>query len=337
MKDYKIWIGGKWKSTSESFLVQNPYNSESIGRTYCAGAEEIEEAICSAVQAFQAMRTFSSFQRAAALSHISNGLKDRHDEIAQMITCESGKPIADARSEVNRAIFTFQIASEEAKRINGEVMPLDLMAGSEKRFGLTKRVPIGPILGIAPFNFPLNLVAHKIAPALAAGNTIILKPAPKTPLTALLLAEIIASAGLPEGAVQIFSTTNSLAEEMAQDPRIKMLTFTGSAEVGWSLKEKLPKKRVLLELGGNAGVIIHSDADLDYAAVRCVAGGFAYAGQVCISVQRIYIQESVYQPFLERFLPQVAALQVGDPMDEKTNMSVMISLHEAKRAEAWIS
>jgi glyceraldehyde-3-phosphate dehydrogenase (NADP+) len=283
------------------------------------------------------MRTLPAFKRSDALSAISNGLKNKRDELARMITLESGKPITDAKAEVNRAVHTFQIAAEEAKRIGGEAIPLDLMAGSEGRLGLTRRVPIGPIVGISPFNFPLNLVAHKIAPAIAAGNTIILKPAPKTPLTALLLAEIIAAAGLPEGAVQIFPTTNLLAEKMVQDPRIKMLTFTGSAAVGWSLKEKLPKKRVLLELGGNAAVIIHSDADLDYAAARCVTGGFAYAGQVCISVQRIYIQEDCYQPFLDRFLPKVASLQVGDSMDEKTNMSSMISHHEAKRAESWIA
>ncbi|MEK7747985.1 MAG: aldehyde dehydrogenase family protein [Nitrospirota bacterium] len=337
MQDYKIYIAGKWKTSSEKMQVTNPYNNERVGITYQASSDDIEEAILSATSAFSAMRTLPAFKRSEALSAISNGLKDRKDEIARMITLESGKPITDAKTEVNRAIYTFQIASEEAKRINGEVIPLDIMAGSEERLGLTRRVPIGPIVGIAPFNFPLNLVAHKIAPAIAAGNPIILKPAPKTPLTALLLAEIIESAGLPEGAVQIFPTTNALTEKLVRDERIKMLTFTGSAAVGWMLKEKLPKKRVLLELGGNAGVIIHSDSDLDYAAARCVTGGFAYAGQVCISVQRIYVQEDCYATFLERFLPQVAKLQIGDPMDEKTNMSSMISLNEAKRAETWIT
>jgi glyceraldehyde-3-phosphate dehydrogenase (NADP+) len=337
MQDYKIFIGGKWRTSSEKLQVTNPHNNEPVGTTYLASSEDIEEAISSSVDAFQKMRVLPVFKRSEGLSGISNGLKNRRDEIARMITLESGKPITDAQAEVNRAIHTFQIASEEAKRINGEVIPLDLMSGSEGRFGLTRRVPIGPIVGISPFNFPLNLVAHKIAPAIAAGNTMLLKPAPKTPLTALMLAEIIASVGLPEGAVQIFPTTNALAEKMVQDTRIKMLTFTGSAAVGWSLKEKLPKKRVLLELGGNAGVMIHSDADLDYAAARCVTGGFAYSGQVCISVQRIYVQEANYQPFLDRFLPRVASLRVGDPMDEKTNMGSMISLAEAKRVEAWIA
>ncbi len=336
MQEYKIWIAGKWETSSEPLLVINPYNNEPIGHTYLASSEDIEEAILSAVSAFEMMRALPAFKRAEALSKISNGLRQRRDEIAKMIALEAGKPITDARGEVDRAINTFQIASEEAKRITGEFIPFDLMPGSEGRWGLTRRTPIGPIVGISPFNFPLNLVAHKIAPAIASGNTIILKPAPKTPLTALRLAEIIESAELPEGAVQIFPTTNERAEAMVCDPRIKMLSFTGSAQVGWSLKEKASKKRVILELGGNAGVIVHDDADLSYAARRCVVGGFSYSGQVCISVQRIYIQEAIYQPFLDRFLPQVATLKIGDPLDEKTNLGAMITPVAAERAEGWV-
>ncbi|MBI3359203.1 MAG: aldehyde dehydrogenase family protein [Nitrospirae bacterium] len=336
MQECKIFISGQWRATSERLSVLNPYNNEPIGYTYLASEENIEEAICSATEAFKEMRTVPSYKRAEALQKIADGLKEKREEIARMITLESAKPITDARVEVARAVNTFTIASEEAKRIGGEFIPLDLMSGSEGRQGLTRRVPIGPIVGISPFNFPLNLVAHKVAPAIAAGNTIILKPAPKTPLTALMLAEIIASTDLPTGAVQVFSTTNMLAEKMVIDPRIKMLTFTGSAAVGWSLKEKCNKKRVLLELGGNAGVMIHSDADLAYAARRCVAGSFSYAGQVCISVQRIYIQAACYQSFLDRFLPQVESLIVGNPIDEKTNIPPMINLDAAKRVAAWI-
>ncbi len=337
MQEYKIWIAGKWKTTAEPLLVVNPYNNHIVGQTFLAAEGDVEEAIASAVAAFEVMRTFPAFKRAAALLQISTGLRDRQEEMARMITAESGKPITDARGEVLRAIQTFQIAGEEAKRIHGEFLPFDQAPGSEGRWGLTRRVPIGPIVGIAPFNFPLNLVAHKIAPAIASGNTILLKPAPKTPLTALLLAEMIASVELPTGAVQIFPTTNSLAEKMVCDPRTKMLSFTGSAKVGWSLKEKINKKRVVLELGGNAGTLIHSDADLDFAAARCVVGGFSYAGQVCISVQRIYVHEAVYQPFLDRFVPQVAALPVGDPFDEKTRMGSMIDLAAAERVDGWIA
>ena len=336
MKEYKIFIAGGWKDGVERLTVFNPYNNEPVGYTYWASEDDIEEAISSAAEAFKAMRTLPAYKRAEALSQISEGLKNRREEIAKMITLESGKPIADARVEVNRAVNTFQVASEEAKRIGGECIPLDLMPGSEERWGFTRHVPIGPIVGISPFNFPLNLVAHKIAPAIAAGNTLILKPAPKTPLTALLLAEIIAGTDLPMGAVQVFPAANNLAEKMVLDPRIKMLTFTGSDVVGWSLKEKLNKKKVLLELGGNASVIIHSDADLAYASQRCVIGGFSYAGQVCISVQRIYIHQTCYQSFLDQFLPQVASLVVGDPMDEKTNLPPMINLDAAKRVEVWI-
>ncbi len=336
MKEYKILIGGKWKATSEKLTVFNPYNNEQVGVTYSASEQDVEEAISSATEAFKEMRKIPSYKRAEALSQVAAGLKTQREAIAKMITLESAKPIADARAEVMRAVNTFQIASEEAKRIGGECIPLDLMPGSEERWGVTRRVPIGPIVGISPFNFPLNLAAHKIAPAIASGNTIILKPAPKTPLTALMLAEIIASTDLPIGAVQVFPTSNMLAEKMAVDPRIKMLTFTGSAAVGWSLKTKLHRKRVLLELGGNAGVIIHADADLDYAARRCVMGGFSYAGQACISVQRVYVQAACYQSFLDRFLPQVTSLIVGDPMDEKTNLGPMINRDTVKRIGTWI-
>ena len=334
--EHPFWIGGKWRRSTEKVEVINPYNHQPIGVTYAASAEDVETALAAATTAFHEMRRMPAFRRGELLHQIAEGLKARREEVARTITLESGKPIADARGEVNRAVNTFQIASEEAKRIEGELLPLDLTPGSERRTAITRRFPIGPILGISPFNFPLNLVAHKIAPALAAGNTILLKPAPKTPLTALLLAEIIASVGVPDGAVSIFLCGNDLAEKMILDPRVKMLSFTGSAAVGWMLKEKANKKRAVLELGGNAGVIIHSDADLDYAAQRCAIGGFSYAGQVCISVQRIFVQEQIYPRFSSRFLQQVKGLQVGDPLDEKTAMGPMIDLAAAERADRWI-
>lgn len=334
--DHPFWIGGKWRRSAEKVEVINPYDGRPVGTTYAASAEDVEAALSAAAAAFQEMRRMPAFRRGEILYQISEGLKGRREEVARTITLESGKPIADARGEVGRAINTFQIASEEAKRIEGEVIPLDLMPGSEGRMGITRRFPIGPIVGIAPFNFPLNLVAHKVAPALAAGNSIILKPAPKTPLTALLLAEIIASVGIPDGAVNVFLCANALAEKMILDPRIKMLSFTGSAPVGWHLKESANKKRVVLELGGNAGVIIQPDADLEYAVKRCAVGGFSYAGQVCISVQRIYAQEAIYDRFSSELVRQVKSLQVGDPLDEKTAMGPMVDLKAAERVEKWI-
>ncbi len=253
-----------------------------------------------------------------------------------MITLESGKPISDARSETNRAINTFKTASEESKRLPGELLPLDLAPGSEGRIGLVRRYPVGPVIGITPFNFPLNLVAHKIAPALACGNTIILKPAPKTPLTALLLAEVIEEAGPPAGAVSVLPCPNPVAEAIVTDHRMKMLTFTGSPEVGWYLKEKAGRKRVVLELGGNAGVIIHSDADLDFAVKRCAVGAFSYAGQVCISVQRIYVQDQIFDKFMNAFVPYVKSLRAGDPLEESTVVAPMVDRKAADRTEGWV-
>ena len=335
-EQHPFWIGGKWKTSHRPLAVINPYDGTTVGTTFLAEAEDVEAAVASAGVAFEETRHAPAYRRAAWLNRIAAGIEAQTEVFAQTITLEAGKPIADARVEVGRAVHTFRVAAEEAKRIGGEVLPLDLMPGSEGRIGLTRRVPIGPILGITPFNFPLNLVAHKIAPALAAGNSILLKPAPKTPLTALRLAEVIASVGVPDGAVSVFLCDNALAEGMAVDPRVKQITFTGSGPVGWHLRERAHKKRVLLELGGNAGVIIHTGADLEYAARRCAVGGFAYAGQVCISVQRIFVQEALYPSFLDRFVPQVAALGVGDPLDETTAVGPMIDEAAARRAEAWI-
>ena len=241
------------------------------------------------------MRRLSSHARAQALTILAAQLTARQEEFARTITAEAGKPIADAAREVSRAIQTFLVAAEEAKRIPGEVLPLDWTPGMESYLGVTRRFPIGPVLGITPFNFPLNLVVHKVAPALAAGNPIVIKPAPQTPLTALLLGELILKTDLPPGALSVVPCSNAVAERMVTDDRFKLLSFTGSAAIGWMLKAKCGKKKVVLELGGNAGVIVEPDADLDLAAQRCVAGGFAYAGQTCISVQRVYVHEAVYR------------------------------------------
>ncbi len=336
IKEYPIFLAGSWKTCKKAVEITNPYNGEGVGIVHQASEEEIENAIRAAQTVFPELRRMPLYRRAEALQKITDGVKERREELARVICLEAGKPITDARAEVGRAVLNFQTAVEETKRLGGEVIPMDLAPGSESRFGIIRRFPIGPVLGISPFNFPLNLVGHKIAPAIASGNPIVLKPAPKTPITALMLGEIIAQSGLPAGAVSILPCGNDLAEKMATDERFKLLSFTGSAKVGWYLKSKAGKKKVLLELGGNAGVIIHQDADLELAARRCAAGGFSYAGQSCISVQRIFVQEPVVKPFLDRFLNLVKGLKTGDPMVDSTNVGPMIDLGAAERTEQWV-
>lgn len=336
-KEYKFLINGEWRQSSKKEDVKNPYNNETIAQVYFAEEADIEDAVKSSQKAFDITKKLPAYKRAEILKNIIKGLEQRKEEIAKAITIEAGKPITDSRVEVSRAINTFQIASEESKRIEGEVIPLDLMQGSENRFGIVRRFPIGPILGITPFNFPLNLVAHKVAPAIASGNTIILKPAPKTPITAILLGEIVGEAGLPSGGLNVIPCSNPLAEKLVTDDRIKKFSFTGSAAVGFKLKAKAGMKKVTLELGGNAGVIIHSDADIDFAAKRCTIGAFSYAGQICISVQRMFVQKNIYSDFLDKFLANVKNLRVGDPMDESTNIGPMIEQGVSQRTEEWLN
>jgi len=329
-------IAGRWVEAGANSPIRNPYNGEVLAEVCLAGEAEADEAVRAAAAAFAAGRLLPAHKRAEALQKIAGGITARREEFAHCLSSESGKPITDARREVGRAITTFAIASEEAKRIPGEVVPLDITPGTDNHVGLTRRVPIGPILGITPFNFPLNLVAHKVAPALAVGNPIVLKPAPQTPLTSLLLGEVFLKTGLPAGMLSILPCANDVAERMVTDERFKMVSFTGSAAVGWMLKGKAGKKRVVLELGGNAGVIIEPDADLDHAADRCAVGGYAYSGQTCISVQRIYAHESVYQPFLEKLVQRVGALKAGNPADDATVVGPLIDEGAAKRVETWI-
>ena len=336
-KEYKFLINGEWRRSSIKEAIKNPYNNETVVEVYFAEEADLEDAVKSSQRAFEITRKLPAYKRADILKNIVRGLEQRKEELAKTITLEAGKPITDSRGEVSRTINTFQIASEEAKRIEGEVIPLDLMQGSEGRLGIVRRFPIGPILGITPFNFPLNLVAHKVAPAIASGNTIILKPAPKTPITAILLGEIATEAGLPAGALNVIPCSNLLAEKLVTDDRIKKLSFTGSAAVGFKLKAKAGMKKITLELGGNAGVIIHSDADIDFAAKRCTIGGFSYAGQICISVQRIYVQKNIYGEFLDKFLANIKKLRMGDPMDESTNIGPMIEQGASQRTEEWLN
>jgi acyl-CoA reductase-like NAD-dependent aldehyde dehydrogenase len=329
-------LDGKFVSQGAIEEIRSPYDGSSVGAIHLAGRHELEAAIAASVRAFEETRRMPSYRRQEILRHIANLIVNRKEEFARIMALESGKPIKTARAEVERAIFTFEIAAEEATRIGGEYLPLDLQNFTAGRWGMVKRFPIGPIAAITPFNFPLNLVAHKIAPAIAAGCTMVLKPAPQTPLTALMLAEAVQEAGWPAGALNVLPLSNDDAAPLVSDDRLKMLSFTGSATVGWQLKAKSGKKRVVLELGGNAGVIIHSDADIEYAAERCAIAGFSYSGQSCISVQRVLVQRSVYEQFLDSFVARVKRLRTGDPMQESTDLGPLIREQDAKRAVEWV-
>ena len=329
-------VQGQWKSGEASAPVVDPFTGKLVAQVAQATEFDVDEAIASTSNAAAIMGQLPGHARYNILQQMAALLYRRRDEFAQTITAEAGKPITDAKREVSRAIQTFTVAAEEARRISGDVVPLDWTPGSDTHLGLLRRFPIGPILGITPFNFPLNLVAHKVAPALASGNPILIKPAPQTPLTALLLGALALEAGVPPGGLNVVPCDNALAERMVVDPRFKLLSFTGSASVGWMLKAKCGKKKVTLELGGNAGVVIEPDADLELAAQRCAAGGFGYAGQTCISVQRVFVHQAVVDAFTTKLLMHVARLKLGDPADDSTTIGPLIDQIAAQRVESWI-
>lgn len=334
--EFGVFINGQWQKTSDAIEVHSPYDDALVAVVHRAGPKEIEQAISGSVAAFQVTRKLPSWKRAEVLTKIGQGIAARKEDFAHTIALEAGKPIRTARLEVDRAIFTFQVAAEETKRIYGEIIPLDWLPGSDGRVGHVMHVPLGPIVGISPFNFPLNLVAHKVAPAIAAGNPIILRPASATPVSALKLGELILESGWAEGGYAVVPSTTGDAAPLIEDPRIKLLTFTGSPAVGWALKSRAGMKRVTLELGGNAGVIVDDDADLKYASERVAWGGYAYAGQSCISVQRVYVAQNLFEDFVDDLLPRVKALVVGNPLDEKTDVGPMIDKNAAKRLERWV-
>ncbi len=337
VKHWGIFLDGKWVDEGEQFEVLSPYDHSVVGEARRGSSTHAEAAVVAAQRAFEITKKSGSYERQRILRAISEGIESRREEFSRVMSEEAGKPIKTSRVEVDRAIFTFAVAAEEATRIGGEWLPLDWQASTAGRAGIVRRFPLGPIFAITPFNFPLNLVAHKVAPAIAAGCTVVLKPAPQTPFCSLLLAEVVASAGLPAGAFNVLPLANDIAEKLVSDDRLKMLTFTGSGKVGWALKQKSGKKKVTLELGGNAGVIVHSDADVPYAAERCVAGGFGYSGQTCISVQRIYVQRSVQDQFLTALVTGVKKLKMGNPADESTDVGPLISEDAARRTENWIN
>ena len=336
-KPHPIFLAGRWVESPDVLVIDNPADATTpAGTTYTATEAQYEEAVEAAVAAFEVTRKLPAYERGRILREISAGLRERREAIARVLALESGKPIRDALVEVDRAALTFRLGAEEAERMTGEVIPLDLLPSSRDRVGITRRFPIGPIAAISPFNFPLNLAAHKLAPAIASGNSIVLKPPSKDPLTMLTVAEIIEAAGPPAGSVSILPMTRELGDRMVADPRFKLLTFTGSPSVGWRMKERAGKKRVVLELGGNAGVIVDKTADLDWAVKRCLVGAFSYAGQVCISVQRAYIHEDLWDAFMDRFVAGARALKVGDPLDPATDIGPMVDATAAGRTQRWV-
>ncbi|GAA0531149.1 aldehyde dehydrogenase family protein [Pigmentiphaga daeguensis] len=342
--------------------ILSPYDGSVVGEMPVAGPADVEQAIVRAQRAFEVMRKLPRFARADILSRAAELLKVRRDEFVRTIAAEAGKPLFDARGEVSRAIFNLTNAAAEARLQHGDEVPLDADAGvfeyqttdadgrpasladldhaalasMRRRVGIARRFPIGTILAIAPFNFPLNLVMHKVAPAIAVGNSVVLKPAPQTPLTALLLQELLADAGLPAGALEVVHCPVDLAEAMVRDERFAMVTFTGSAKVGWHIKAIAGRKKVALELGGNGAVIVAEDADLDLAAARCVRGGVVYGGQYCIGVQRILVQESVADAFIEKLVAKVEACRVGNPMEEGVDVGPVIDENSARRIQSWV-
>jgi glyceraldehyde-3-phosphate dehydrogenase (NADP+) len=336
-KPHPIFLAGRWVESDDPLVVTNPANpDEPAGATYNASEAQYEEAVEAAVAAFEVTRTLPAYERGSILRNISAGIKARREELGRLIALEAGKPIRDALVEVDRATLTFRLGAEEAERMVGETIPLDLMPASKGRVGITRRFPIGPIAAISPFNFPLNLAAHKLAPAIASGNTIVLKPPSKDPLTMLTVAEIVEAAGAPAGSVSILPMTRELGDRMVADDRFKLLTFTGSPSVGWRMKERAGKKKVVLELGGNAGVIIDKSADLDWAVRRLLIGAFAYAGQVCISVQRMFVHEDVWDDLMGRFVEGAKSIKVGDPLDPQTELGPMVDAAAAERTQRWV-
>ncbi len=336
-KRYPIYLAGEWVESEQPLEVTNPYDGSPIGTTFQASKEQLDRAIVAAQEAFKVTRAMPVYDRVAILEAVAAGLRARRDEVCQMIAREAGKPIREAEVETARGIFTLDVAAEEAKRISGEVIPLDLMASSKGRFGIVRRFPIGPIAAISPFNFPLNLALHKVAPALASGNPIILKPPSKDPLTMLLMAEILDQAGVPKGSVSVLPMSRQVGDAMVEDDRFRLLSFTGSPDVGWDMKRRAGMKPVVLELGGNAGVIVDEDADLDFAVNRVKFGAFAYAGQVCISVQRVFVHVRVYDRFRDALVEQSSKLKMGDPLDPSTELGPMIDDKAARRSQDWIA
>jgi len=336
-----FYVAGRPETSDDVVPVHHPYDGREVGRTSYATPEQVERAVAAAAAVADEVAGLPAYRRAAALEHVSQRLAARAEDVARLITAENGKPLRWSRAEVGRAVSTFRWAADEARRFSGELQRLDTDASGAGRLALVRRVPRGPVLGISPFNFPLNLVAHKVAPALAVGTPIVVKPAPSTPLSALLLGSLLAETDLPAGAFSVLPVPNDRAAALVTDPRLPVVSFTGSGPVGWFIREQVPRKHVTLELGGNAAAVVCADwsstVDLDWAADRIATFANYQAGQSCIAVQRVIVHSSVYDAFVPRLVAAVAALRTGDPFDESTDVGPLIDETAAKRVEGWVA
>ncbi len=334
-KTRPFYAAGKWKTGRGTLAVKSPYDGSVVAEIGVPTDEDVEQSVAAAASTFKESRHLPTYVRADALALISRRIAERMDELSELVAREGGKPLKWSKIEVTRAVSTFRWASEETRRFGGEFVPLDTEQSLGSRAGIIRRFPYGPVLGISPFNFPVNLVAHKVAPALAVGAPIVVKPAGVTPLGALALAELFDETELPKGMLSVLPISSDRAQKLVEDRRFKKLSFTGSG-IGWKLKGLDPHKHATLELGGNAGVIVHSDADLDHAAARVAVGGYYQAGQSCISVQRVLIQSEVYEDFVARLIKQVESLKVGDPLDPSVDVGPLIDHDALERVDAWV-
>jgi acyl-CoA reductase-like NAD-dependent aldehyde dehydrogenase len=331
----KLFVGGEWIETGDWLEVRSPFSGEPVGRVANAGAQDVRRAVDAAEEAMQ--EPLPAHRRAEILVRVARALGRRHEEVARLISDEAGKPLKAARVEAARAMSTYTFAAVEARKLAGDMVPMDAAQAGEGKLAFTLRRPIGVVGAISPFNFPLNLVAHKIAPALAAGCAVVLKPASQTPMSALLLAELEEEAGLPSGWLNVVvGRASEIGDVLVEDERVKLITFTGSSEVGWKLKERAAKKRVNLELGNATPLIVAADADVGVAAARVSQNAFSFAGQSCISIQRVYVERGVYDELVNRLVPLVEALKVGDPADEDTDVGPVIDEDARARILDWI-
>lgn len=337
MQETKLWINGRWENSENTYDLMSPYSGEVVARIAKASTADVERAIEGAQEAYQSFKKTTAYERAEILYKVVAIMRERREELAKILTIEAAKPLSASLVELDRTIATYQFSAEAAKQSTGETIPMDAAPGAQGRIGYTKRIPLGVVAAITPFNFPFNLVAHKLGPAFAVGNTVVLKPATQTPLSSLVMAEIFQQAGLPDGCLQIVTGSGSeLSDTLITHRYIKKVTFTGSGAVGLKLKEKVGLRKMTLELGSNAALIVEPSTPLDSMIKRAVGGAFGFAGQVCISLQRIYVQHSIYNEFVEKFVAETEKLVVGDPTLLETDVSAMIHPNEVDRIKRWI-
>lgn len=337
MQETKLWINGQWENSNNTYELTSPYNGEVIARVAKASIQDVERAIEGAHEAFLSFKKTTAYERAEILYKVVDIMRERREELAEILTHEAAKPLAASLAELDRTIATYQFSAEAAKQSMGETVPMDAAPGAGGRIGYTKRIPLGVVSAITPFNFPFNLIAHKLGPAVAVGNTVVLKPATQTPLSAIVMAEIFKQAGLPNGCLQIVTGSGSeLSDILVTHPHVKKVTFTGSGAVGLKLKEKVGLRKITLELGSNAALIVEPSTPIEKIVKRAVGGAFGFAGQVCISLQRIYVQRSIYDTFVEQFVAETKKLVVGDPSQLDTDVSAMIHPNEVNRIKRWI-